>query len=107
MQWCEREEPLIAGTSKRKVLRAALKILNKEHGTVAIDRGAAMCQVSITADDVEIIELPFLNNHLRDKERLDWLEKSDYELYEPNTDSLFSESSRAAIDEAMQQTAIQ
>ena len=38
----------------------------------------------------------------KDKERLDWLEKSDYELYEPNTDALFSESSRAAIDEAMQ-----
>ena len=37
----------------------------------------------------------------KDKERLDWIEKSDYELYEPNTDALFSESSRAAIDEAM------
>jgi len=46
-------------------------------------------------------------NYLRDKERLDWLEKSDYELYDPNTDLLFSESSRAAIDEAMQQTATQ
>jgi hypothetical protein len=46
-------------------------------------------------------------NYLRDKERLDWLEKSDYELYDPNTDLLFSESSRAAIEEAMQQTATQ
>lgn len=107
MQWCEREEPIIAGTSKRKVLRAALKILKKEYGKGAIDRGGAMCQVPITADDVEIVELPFLNNHLRDKERLDWLEKSDYELYDSNTDLLFSESSREAIDEAMQQTATQ
>jgi hypothetical protein len=105
MQWCERDEPIIAGTNKRKVLSDALKILKKEHGTGSIDRGAALCQMPITADDVEIVEIPFLSNHLRDKERLDWLEKSEYELYEPNTDSLFSESSRAAIDEAMHQTA--
>jgi len=39
----------------------------------------------------------------KDKERLDWLEKSDYELYEPNTDSLFAEASREAIDEAMEE----
>jgi len=44
-----------------------------------------------------------LNELKRDKERLDWLEKSDHELYDPNTDSLFSESSREAIDEARQQ----
>ena len=45
-----------------------------------------------------------LNELTRDKERLDWLEKSDYELYDSSTDSLFSESSREAIDEAIQQT---
>jgi len=45
-----------------------------------------------------------LNELKRDKERLDWLEKSDYELYDSSTDSLFSESSREAIDEAIQQT---
>jgi len=39
----------------------------------------------------------------KDKERLDWLEKSDYELYEPNTDLLFAEASREAIDEAMEE----
>ncbi len=37
----------------------------------------------------------------KDKERLDWLEKSDYELYDPNTDALYVGSSREVIDEAM------
>lgn len=45
-----------------------------------------------------------LNELTRDKERLDWLEKSDYELYDSSTDLLFSESSREAIDEAMRET---
>ena len=43
-----------------------------------------------------------LNECKKDKARLDWLEKSNYELYEPNTDSLFAQSSREAIDEAME-----
>lgn len=62
MQWCEREEPIIAGTNKRKLLSEALKILKAEHGAGPVDRGAAMCQIPITADDVEIIEIPFLYN---------------------------------------------
>ena len=65
MQWAEREEPVIAGTNKRKLLTEALKILKTEHGTGLIDRGAAMCQSPITADDVEIIEIPFAGGRLQ------------------------------------------
>ena len=62
MQWCEREQPIIAGTNKRKILSEALKILKAEHGKGLVDRGAAMCQIPITADDIEIVEIPFLYN---------------------------------------------
>jgi len=60
MQWCEWEEPIVAGTNKRKLLSEALQILKAEHGTGSVDRGAAMCQIPITADDIEIVEIPFL-----------------------------------------------
>jgi hypothetical protein len=63
MQWCEREEPIIAGTNKRELLSKALKILKAKHGTGPVDRGAAMCQIPITADDIEIVEIPFLYNN--------------------------------------------
>lgn len=62
MQWCEREQPIIAGTNKRKLISEALKILKAEHGTGSVRRGQAMCQVHITSDDVEIVEIPFLYN---------------------------------------------
>lgn len=62
MQWCEREEPIIAGTNKRKLLSEALRILKAKHGTGAVDRGAALCQIPITSDDLEIVEIPFLYN---------------------------------------------
>lgn len=60
MQWCEREEPIIAGTNKRKLLSEALRMLKEKHGTGPVDRGAAMCQIPITADDIEIVEIPLL-----------------------------------------------
>ena len=68
MQWCEREQPIIAGTNKRKILSRALEILKAEHGTGPVDRGVAMCQIPITADDIEIVEIPFLYNMEEDAE---------------------------------------
>jgi hypothetical protein len=62
MKWCEREEPICAGTNKRKVSAEALRILKAEHGSGAINRGQAMCSVKITTDDIEIVEIPFLAN---------------------------------------------
>lgn len=65
MKWCEREEPICVGTNKRKLLSEALRTLKAEHGTGPVCRGQAMCHVPITADDVEIIPIPFLcsNRH--------------------------------------------
>jgi hypothetical protein len=62
MKWCEREEPICAGTNKRKVAAEALRILKAEHGTGNVDRGQAMCSVKITANDIEIVVIPFLDN---------------------------------------------
>ena len=61
MQWCEREEPICAGTDKRKLLTEALRRLKAEHGTGPVCRGRAMCEVPITANDIEIIPIPFLS----------------------------------------------
>jgi hypothetical protein len=60
MMWCEREEPIIAGTNKRKLISEALKILKAEHSTDPVCRGQAMCSLPITADDIEIIEIPIM-----------------------------------------------
>ena len=59
MKWCEREEPICAGTNKRKVAAEALRLLKAEHGTGPVCRGQAMCSVKITADGIEIVEIPF------------------------------------------------
>ena len=60
MQWCEREEPICAGTNKRKVAQAALRILKEEHGTGPVSRGLAMCSAPITMSDIAVVEIPFL-----------------------------------------------
>lgn len=60
MMWCEREEPIVAGTNKRKLISEALKILKAEHGTGPVCRGQAMCALPITADDIEIVEIPLM-----------------------------------------------
>jgi hypothetical protein len=60
MQWCEREEPICAGTNKRKVAQAALRILKEEYGTGSVLRGLAMCSVPITMSDIAVVEIPFL-----------------------------------------------
>ena len=62
MKWCEREEPICAGTNKQKVATEALRILKSKHGTDRVNRGQAMCSVKITADDVEVVEIPFMAN---------------------------------------------
>ena len=62
MKWCEREEPICAGTNKRKIISEALRILKAEHGTDPVSRGQAMCSVKITADDIDVVEIPFLAN---------------------------------------------
>ena len=62
MQWCEREEPIIAGSNKRKLISEALKILKVEHGTGPVCRGAAMCSHPITANDIEIVEIPLMQS---------------------------------------------
>ena len=62
MKWCEREEPICAGTNKRKVVAETLRILKAEHGTGPVNRGQAMCSVKITADDIELVKIPFLAN---------------------------------------------
>ena len=60
MMWCEREQPIIAGTNRRKLISEALKILKAEHGTGPVCRGQAMCALPITADDIEIVEVPMM-----------------------------------------------
>lgn len=60
MMWCEREQPIIVGTNKRKLISEALKILKAEYGTGPIFRGRAMCALPITADDIEIVEVPMM-----------------------------------------------
>ncbi len=62
MMWCEREQPIVAGTNKRKLISEALKILKAEHGTGAVCRGQAMCALPITADDIEIVEIPIMQS---------------------------------------------
>lgn len=60
MKWCEREEPVCIGRNKRKVARAALEILKRENGTGPVSRGAAMCFIPITMNDIEIVEIPVI-----------------------------------------------
>ena len=60
MKWCETTEPICAGTNKKKLISKALKILKLEHGTGPVNRGMAMCNVPITADDIEIDRIPLL-----------------------------------------------
>jgi hypothetical protein len=60
MMWCEREQPIVVGTNKRKLISEALKILKAEHGTGPVCRGQAMCALTITADDIEIVEVPMM-----------------------------------------------
>jgi len=60
MKWCEREEPLCAGTNKAKVQREAIRIIKSEHGVGPVNRGAAMCSAPITAADIEIIVIPLV-----------------------------------------------
>ena len=60
IKWCEREQTIVAGTNKRKLISEALKILKAEHGTGPVCRGQAMCALPITADDIEIVEVPMM-----------------------------------------------
>jgi hypothetical protein len=60
MQWCEEEELICAGTNKRKVAQAALRILKEEHGTGPVSRGLAMCSVPITMSDIAMVEIPLI-----------------------------------------------
>lgn len=43
MKWCEREDPICAGTSKRKVAVEALRLLKIEYGTRPVSRRRAAC----------------------------------------------------------------
>lgn len=63
MNWCEREEPICAGTNKRKVVREALRLLKAEHGDGLVSRGQALCSVKITHGDIEILTIPFLDKN--------------------------------------------
>lgn len=65
MKWSEREEPLCVGTNKKKLLSEALRMLKATHGDGPVSRGMAMCEVPITADDIEICEIPFLDSEKR------------------------------------------
>jgi hypothetical protein len=60
MKWSGGEEPICAGTNKKEVAREALRILKLVHGTGPVSRGMAMCSVPITADDIEVIQVPFI-----------------------------------------------
>jgi hypothetical protein len=60
MKWCEWEEPICAGTNKKKLVVEALHILHKEHGKGPVSRGMAMCSEPIRSDDIEIVEIPFI-----------------------------------------------
>ena len=62
MKWCEREEPICAGTKKKKLVTEALRILHAEHGKGPVSRGMAMCSEPIRKDDIEIVEIPLLSN---------------------------------------------
>jgi hypothetical protein len=60
MKWSGGEEPICAGTNKKEVAREALRILKLVHGTGPVSRGMAMCSVPITMDDIEVIQVPFI-----------------------------------------------
>jgi hypothetical protein len=62
MKWCEREEPICAGTNKKKLVAEALRILHAERGKGPVGRGMAMCSEPIRADDIEVVEIPLLSN---------------------------------------------
>ena len=62
MMWSEREMPVCAGTNKKKLVKEALRLLRTEYGTGPVSRGMAMCSEPIRADDIEIVEVPFLSN---------------------------------------------
>lgn len=61
MLWCEREVPVCAGTNKRKLAKEALRLLRVEYGIGPVSRGMALCSEPIRADDIEIVEVPFLS----------------------------------------------
>lgn len=60
MMWCEREEPIIVGHNKKKLIKEALRLLHKENGHGLADRGQAMTSARITAKDIEITTIPYL-----------------------------------------------
>lgn len=60
MRWACDTEPVCAGTNKLAVIQEALRILKAEHGKGLVDRGAAMCSARIQRDDIEVIEIPFI-----------------------------------------------
>lgn len=60
MKWCEREEPVCAGTNQKEVAQKALKMLRDEYGVGPIPRGMAMCSVPITMDDIEVVKIPVI-----------------------------------------------
>lgn len=60
MKWCEREEPVCAGTNKKKLIREALRILRDKHGKGRISRGGALCSEPIRSSDIEIVSIPFV-----------------------------------------------
>lgn len=59
MRWACDTEPVCAGTNKLAVRREAVRILKAEHGD-DVFRGAAMCSARICHDDIEVIEIPFI-----------------------------------------------
>jgi hypothetical protein len=77
MMWCEREQPIVAGTNKRKLISEALKILKAEHGTGPVCRGQAMCALPITADDIEIVGVPMMQKQEVEMDDQYW-ENLDY-----------------------------
>lgn len=60
MRWACDTEPVCVGTSKLAVRREAVRILKAQHGDGPVDRGAAMCSARICHDDIEVIEIPFI-----------------------------------------------
>lgn len=62
MMWCEREVPVCAGTNKKKLIKEALRLLRAEYGNGPVWRRAALCSMPITANDIEIVKIPFLSN---------------------------------------------
>jgi hypothetical protein len=60
MKWSESEEPVCAGTNKRKVKKEAFRILRSKYGKESISRGSALCFAPIAYDDIEISKIPII-----------------------------------------------